>query len=298
MLPRVDDVGLDPVDDLLHLLRVLVVLAQLGGQGEQEPTRSDVAGRRDRHLALEARIGEVHEGLDPGLRVLVVHERDEGGSLERECVGHVLEARQQQVLVGHEARRQEVLDQVLGDSVGPVVLLHGHDVVGRLGAGLLGGREGGHVRARRLAADVVQLDVDAVGVLDVRLELVDQLVVGRVRPVADGQAALGSDGRRDLLVGHVLVDDRDVLGARLPGHSWPARSRLRGWRPVRPQGWRRPRAPRGPSPSRPHTTCGPCSRCPPRSPSSTPDTGRSVAMPASTGQAATIPLDYAAGLAR
>ena len=226
-----------------------------------------------RHLALEARIGEVHEGLDPGLRVLVVHERDEGGGLEREGGGHVLEARQQQVLVGDEAGRQEVLHQALVDAVGPVVLLDRHDVVGRLGAGLLGGRERGHVGARRLAADVVQLDVDAVGVLDVRLELVDELIVGGVGPVADGQAAFGSDGRRDLLVGHVLVDDRDVLGAGRGGAAG-RRARCSGaGSPVPPRGWHPPRAPRGPSPSRPLPACGPCSRCPPRSPSSIPDAG-------------------------
>ena len=57
----------------------------------------------------------------------------------------MLEAGQQQVLVGDEAGRQEVLHQALVHAVGPVVLLDGHDVVGRLGAGLLGRRERGHV---------------------------------------------------------------------------------------------------------------------------------------------------------
>ena len=101
------------------------------------------------------------------------------------------EAVQQELLVRHQVGRQEVVHEAVGHRLGPVVLLDGDDVVRRGAAGLLGRVQLGEVLAGGLAALVVELDVDAVGVLDVLLELLHQLVGGAVGPVADDQAAFG-----------------------------------------------------------------------------------------------------------
>ena len=86
----------------------------------------------------------------------------------------MLELVEHQLLVRDQVRRQEVGRQALGHPVRPVVLLDGHHVVRRRVAALRRGRELRQVLARRLAAVVGQLDVGAVGRLDVLLELVDE----------------------------------------------------------------------------------------------------------------------------
>ena len=88
----------------------------------------------------------------------------------------------------------------------------------------------------RLAAVVGQLDVDAVGRLDVLLELVDEDRVRGVRPVADDDRALLLDRGLDVGVGHVLVEDRDVLR---PGRGAGGGRRAAARRGARPAAGRR-----------------------------------------------------------
>ena len=111
----VDEVGLDPVDDLLHLLRVLVVLAQLGGQGQQEAARADVTAAGGM-VTLPLRRGSARSMnfVIQGCVSLLYMSAMKDAAWNASDVGHVLEAGQQQVLVGHEARGQEVLRQALG----------------------------------------------------------------------------------------------------------------------------------------------------------------------------------------
>ena len=125
----------------------------------------------------------------------------------------MLELVEDELLVRDQVRRQEVGRQSVGGPVGPVVLLDGHHVVRRGVVALGRGSQLGEVLARGLRSVVGEHDVGAIGGLDVLLELVDQGGVGRVGPVADDEPGLLGDLRLDLRVGHVLVEDRDVLRA-------------------------------------------------------------------------------------
>src|SRR5205085_805005 len=125
----------------------------------------------------------------------------------------------------------------LGDAVrvrlDEVRLLDVHRVVRRRVAGLVRRVQVRQVDAGRLGGQVVALDVDAPLLLHHRLEAADDGVVGGVGPVGDVDLALLLEGGGDLVLGHLLAEDRDLEllagacargGRRAGGRGGPPRS--------------------------------------------------------------------------